>query len=138
MQAIAGIIVAVSCFGAAYAAQMVFPVQPIADADLLLTQSTVGTVNFLDKESLQEKAKTPRELIRMYRGRAANLADVLELVTGKTTVEEAYRDLLEKPDPTPEDKFLIQAAQTNYGLKAPPKDESPLAVSPDVMPTGSQ
>ena len=137
MQAVAGVIVAVSCFGAAYAAQMVFPVTPIAEADLLLNQSTVGTVNLLDKESLKEKAKTPRELIRMYLGKAANLADVLELVTGKSTVEEAYQDLLAKPDPSPEDKFLIRAAQTNYGLKAPPKDESPPVASPALPPTGS-
>ncbi len=137
MQAIAGIIVAVSCFGAAYAAHMVFPTKPVDEADLLLTQSTVGTVNLLDKDSLQQKAKTPRELIRLYLGRAANLADVLELVTGKSTVNEAYADLIAKPDPTPEDKFLIQATQTNYGVAAPPKDENPQGPSPVIPPQGS-
>ena len=133
MQAVGGVIVAVSCFGAAYAAHMVFPTKPVDEADLLLTQSTMGTVNLLDKDSLQQKAKTPRELIRLYLGRAANLADVLELVTGKSTVNEAYADLVAKPAPTPEDKFLIQATQTNYGLAAPPKDENlpaPLPVTP--------
>jgi hypothetical protein len=47
MQAVIGSIVAVSAFGAAYAAQIMFPIEPIADADLLLSQSTIGTVNIL-------------------------------------------------------------------------------------------
>lgn len=144
MQAVSGVLVAVSCFGAAYLAHMLFPVQPIGDADLLLTQSTLGTVNVLDKESIQQRAKTPREMIKLYIGRSANLGDILEILTGELTVEDAYKALREKQDPTPEEKYLIRSAEQNYGFKPPVSTPSPVvdtpstpaSSSPKVLPSG--
>jgi hypothetical protein len=133
MQAVSGVLVAVSCFGAAYLAHMLFPVQPIGDADLLLTQSTLGTVNVLDKESIQQRAKTPREMIKLYIGRSANLGDILELLTGELTVEDAYKALREKQDPTPEEKYLIRAAEQNYGFKPPVSTPSPVVNTPSPV-----
>ncbi len=113
MQAVIGTIVAVSSFGAAYAAHMIFPVKAIDDADILLAQSTVGTVNVLSKDSLQAQAKTPREMIDLYLQRKANLEDVIELVTGKSTIPEAYAELQKMP-PTPETVFLMKVTQKYY------------------------
>jgi hypothetical protein len=115
MQAVIGSIVAVSAFGAAYAAHVIFPIQPIADADLLLNQSTVGTVNILNKDSLKQMAPTPRDMITLYLDKRANLEDVLDLVTGKPTAKEAY-DFLKTQEPTIENKFLIKACETHYGF----------------------
>ena len=113
MQAIVGSIVAISSFAAAYAAHMFFPVKPIDEADILLAQSTVGTVNILSKDSLEAQAKTPRELIDFYLKRKANLEDVIELVTGKSTIPEAFAELQKMP-PTPETVFLMKVTQKNY------------------------
>ncbi len=113
MQAVIGTIVAVSSFGAAYAAHMIFPVKPIDDADILVAQSTVGTVNILNKDSLQAQAKTPRELIELYLQRKANLEDVIEIVTGKSTIPEAFAELQKMPS-TPETVFLMKVTQKNY------------------------
>ena len=113
MQAVIGSIMAVSAFGAAYMAHMIFPVKPIDDADILLAQSTVGTVNLLSKDTLQSQAKTPRELIDLYLQRKANLEDVIELVTGKSTIPEAYAELQKMP-PTPETVFLMKVTQKYY------------------------
>jgi hypothetical protein len=115
MQAVIGSIVAVSAFGAAYAANMVFPVQAIPDEELLLNQSTAGTVNILSKESLKQIAPTPRDMITIYLGKQANLEDVLEIITGKNTAKEAY-EFLKTQEPTPENKFLIKASEKHYGF----------------------
>lgn len=115
MQAIIGTIMAVSSFGAAYATQLMFPVKPVGEADILLSQTTIGTVNMLDKETLQERARTPRELISFYLKRQANLADVIEIVTGKSSINEAYAKL-KTMDSTPEIQFLIKATEKNYSM----------------------
>jgi threonine dehydrogenase-like Zn-dependent dehydrogenase len=115
MQAVIGSIVAVSAFGAAYAANIMFPIEPIADADLLLNQSTMGTVNFLSKDSLKQMAPTPRDMITLYLDKRANLEDILDLITGKPTAKEAY-DFLKTQEPTVENKFLIKACETHYGF----------------------
>lgn len=115
MQAIIGAIMAVSSFGAAYATQLIFPVKPIGEADLLLSQTTIGTVNILNKDSLQEQAKTPRELISFYLKRQANLEDVIEIVTGKSSITESYAQL-KTMDQTPEIQFLIKATEKNYNM----------------------
>jgi hypothetical protein len=117
MQAVIGSIIAVSAFGAAYGAQIIFPVQPIADADLLLNQSTIGTVNILSKESLKQLASTPREMIDLYLKKQANLEDVLELITSKTTVKEAY-EFLKTQEASVENTFLINACEKHYGLSS--------------------
>lgn len=115
MQAIIGTIMAVSSFGAAYATQLMFPVKPVGEADILLSQTTIGTVNMLDKETLEERARTPRELISFYLKRQANLADVIEIVTGKSSINEAYAKL-KTMDSTPEIQFLIKATEKNYSM----------------------
>lgn len=116
MQAILGSIVAISSFGVSYIAQLIFPVTPVTESDLLLSQSTIGTVNIYSKEELQQQHKTPRELIDIYMQRKANLQDVIEVVTGKSTLSEAYVQL-GLMEQTPEIQFLIKAAQTNYNMK---------------------
>lgn len=123
MQAILGSVVAISSFGAAYAAHMIFPVKPIDEADILLAQSTVGTVNILNKDSLESKAKTPRELIDLYLQRKANLEDVIEIVTGKPSIPEAHAALKTMP-PTPETAFLIRATEKNYAALLAPSEPS--------------
>jgi hypothetical protein len=117
MQAVIGAIISVSAFGAAYAAQLIFPVQPIAEADMLLSQTTIGTVNILNKEDLQ--TKEPRELIDLYLKRKANLGDIIEIVTGKTGLKESYAQL-QLMDKTPEIQFLTKATEKNYDI-APPE-----------------
>lgn len=117
MQALLGSVVAVACFGAAYAAHSVFPVQPIKDAEILLSQSTLGTINVYNRDTLQREAKTTPELIKLYLARKANLEDVLEIVTKKSTIKEAY-NALRAQEQTPETIFLIKAAEQNYGVKA--------------------
>lgn len=137
MQAILGTVVAISGFGAAYAAHSLFPSEPISDGDVLLSQTTIGTVNILNKESLKQEGSTPREWIQLYLARKANLEDVLELVTGKTTVKTAYA-ALKTMEPSPEVRFLLKATETNYGLKeAAPTDERPTAAAPAVSTRGS-
>lgn len=111
-------IVALSCFGAAYGAHVLFPVQPIDDADIVLNQSTIGTVNLLNKEEIRKQSQTPRDMIKLYLARKANLADILELVTEKTSIEDAV-SALRAGEQTPEATFLIKAAETNYGVKKP-------------------
>ena len=115
MQTVIGSIIAVSAFGAAYAAHTMFPVQPIADGDLLLNQSTIGTVNILSKESLKQVASSPREMIDLYLKKQANLEDILELISGKSTVKEAY-ELLKSQESSVESLFLIKAYETHYGF----------------------
>lgn len=115
MQAVIGSIIAVSSFGAAYAAHAMFPIEPIGDADLLLNQSTMGTVNFFNKESLKIQAPTPRDMITLYLNKQANLEDILDLITGKSTAKEAY-DYLKTQEPTSEHKFLMKACETHYGF----------------------
>ncbi len=115
MQAVIGSIVAISSFGAAYAANIMFPIEPIADADLLLSQSTTGTVNILNKDSLKQVAPTPREMIDLYLKKQANLEDILDIITGKPTAKEAF-DFLKTQEPTTENKFLIKACETHYGF----------------------
>ena len=126
MQAVIGTVMAISAFGAAYAAQTIFPVQPIASADLLLSQSTIGTVNIFNKEELQSGDKTPRQLIEIYLQRKANLEDVIEIITGKTTINESYNQL-KIMEQTPEILFLIKATESNYNIKP---EEEPKVFSP--------
>jgi hypothetical protein len=127
MQALLGSVVAVSCFGAAYAAHIVFPVQTIKDGQLLLSQSTLGTINIYNRDTLQREAKTTPELIKLYLARKANLEDVLEIVTKKSTIKDAY-NALRAQEQTPETVFLIKAAEQNYGVKAEePTDENQAA-----------
>lgn len=116
MQAILGTIVAVSSFGAAYAAHAVFPVEPISEEQLLINQSTAGTINILSKESLKQLASSPKEMIDIYLKKQANLEDILEILTGKTTILDAY-EFLKLQEPTYENKFLIKACETHYGFK---------------------
>ena len=116
MQAIIGTIVAVSSFGAAYAAHVIFPVEPISDENLLMNQSTSGTVNILSKESLKQLASSPKEMIDLYLKKQANLEDILELITTKTTVLDAY-EFLKLQENTVENNFLIKACETHYGFK---------------------
>ncbi len=115
MQAVIGSIVAVSAFGAAYAANVMFPIQPIADADLLLNQSTMGTVNIFSKDSLKQIAPTPREMIDLYLKKQANLEDILDIITSKPNAKDAY-EFLKTQEPTVENKFLIKACETHYGF----------------------
>jgi hypothetical protein len=137
MQALLGTVVAVTCFGAAYAAHVVFPSEPPSEESVLLSQSTIGTVNLLNKESLRQAGSTPKDWIALYLARKANLEDVLELVTGKTTVKAAYATLKTLP-PSAETRFLIKAAEDNYAAKADaPKDERQVAASPAVSRRGS-
>ena len=127
MQALLGSVVAVACFGAAYAAHSVFPVEPVKDDDLLLSQSTLGTINVYNRDTLQHEAKTTPELIKLYLARKANLEDVLEIVTKKSTIKDAY-NALRAQEQTAETKFLIKAAEQNYGVKAEqPTDENQAA-----------
>ena len=126
MQAILGSVMAVSSFGAAYAAHMIFPVKPIDEADVLLAQTTVGTVNVLNRETLESRSRTPRELIELYLQRKANLEDVIEIVTGKNTIPEAYAGLQRMP-PSPEILFLIRATENNYGALLNPAPSAPPA-----------
>lgn len=135
MQAILGSVMAVSAFGAAYAAHMIFPVKPIDEADVLLAQTTVGTVNILNRDSLELKAKTPRELIEIYLQRKANLEDVIEIITGKNTIPEAHAALQRMP-PSPEILFLIRATENNYGsLLSSPSNPGPEPAPPAPPPT---
>lgn len=126
MQAILGSVMAVSSFGAAYAAHMIFPVKPIDEADVLLAQTTVGTVNVLNRETLELRSRTPRELIELYLQRKANLEDVIEIITGKNTIPEAYAALQRMP-PSPEILFLIRATENNYGALLNPAPSAPPA-----------
>jgi hypothetical protein len=120
MQAILGSLVAVSSFGVAYAAQLMFPVKPIQEADILLSQSTIGTVNILSKDELQSQQKTPRELIELYMSRKANLQDIIEIVSGKTGIRESY-DQLKRLEQTPEIIFLVKSTERNYNITPEPE-----------------
>ena len=131
MQSLLGGIVAVSCFGVAYAAHSIFPVKPIEEADMLLSQTTLGTVNVFSRDSLEKQAKTPKELIQYYLDGTANLEDVLILVTGKPTVTDAYAALQQNPT-TAENKFLIRAAETHYHLSPAPSAPTPSAPAPSA------
>ena len=128
MQSLLGGIVAVSCFGVAYAMHSIFPVKPIEEADMLLSQTTMGTVNVYSRDSLEKQAKGPKELIKYYLDGTANLEDVLVLVTGKSTVTDAYSALQQNPT-TAESKFLIRAAETHYHL-SPPEPSAAFDVDP--------
>jgi hypothetical protein len=134
MQAVIGAVVAVSSFGAAYAAHMVFPVKPIDEADLLLSQSTIGTVNILNKEELERKKRTPRQLIQLYLDRKANLEDVIEIVTGKSSIKEAYSHL-QSMEQTAEIKFLIKATEKNYNVVDKAESQESVHVAPPA-PSG--
>jgi hypothetical protein len=113
MQSIIGVATAVCSFGAAYGAHCIFPTKPIAEGDILLSQSTIGTFNFLTRESLEKTAKKPRDLIDLYLKRKANLEDVVEIITGKNSIPEA-RAVLETAERTPENLFLLKAIKENY------------------------
>ncbi len=126
MQAILGSLVAVSSFGVAYAAQLMFPVKPIQEADILLSQSTIGTVNILSKDELQSQQKTPRELITLYMNRKANLQDIIEIVSGKTGIRESYAQL-KTMQQTPEIIFLIKSTERNYNITPEPESVKPSA-----------
>lgn len=138
MQSVIGGVMAISAFGAAYVANLVFPVKPIEEADLLLSQSTIGTVNIFNKEELERDKKTPRQLIEIYLQRKANLEDVIEIITGKSSIQEAYAKLLQMNE-TPEIKFLIRATERNYNMgdneKPQPNAGMPLSSSvPSASP----
>lgn len=128
---------AVSSFGAAYATQLIFPVKPVGEADLLLSQTTIGTVNILNKETLEEKAKTPRELISFYLKRQANLADVIEIVTGKSSINAGY-EKLKTMESTPEIQFLIKATEKNYNMgdNAEPPQQS-VGIGTPITPSSA-
>jgi len=126
MQAILGSLIAVSSFGAAYAAQLMFPVKPIQEADILLSQSTIGTVNILSKDELLSQQKTPRELIEIYMNRKANLQDIIEIVSGKTGIRESY-DQLKKLEQTPEIIFLVKSTERNYNISPDETVQPPTA-----------
>ena len=126
MQAILGSLVAVSSFGVAYAAQLMFPVKPIQEADILLSQSTIGTVNILSKDELQSQQKTPRELIELYMSRKANLQDIIEIVSGKTGIRESYAQL-KTMEQTPEIIFLVKSTERNYNITPEPETPPPSA-----------
>ena len=116
MQAILGTVVAVSSFGVAYAAHIMFPVQPIPDRDMLLSQSTAGTLNFIQKNDLLPR--TTRQLINLYLNKNANLQDVIESITDTSNINDAYSALLEMP-PTIEKTFLIKAVHSHYPELSP-------------------
>ena len=116
MQAILGTVVAVSSFGVAYAAHIMFPVQPIPDRDMLLSRSTVGTLNFIQKNDLLPR--TTRQLINLYLNKNANLQDVIESITDTSNINDAYSALLEMP-PTIEKTFLIKAVHSHYPELSP-------------------
>lgn len=126
MQAILGSLIAVSSFGAAYAAQLMFPVKPIQEADILLSQSTIGTVNILSKDELLSQQKTPRELIEIYMNRKANLQDIIEIVSGKTGIRESY-DQLKRLEQTPEIIFLVKSTERNYNISPDETVQPPTA-----------
>ena len=111
MQAILGTVVAVSSFGVAYAAHIMFPVQPIPDRDMLLSRSTAGTLNFIQKNDLLPR--TTRHLINLYLNKTANLQDIIEAITDTSNINDAYSELLEMP-PTIEKTFLIKAVHSHY------------------------
>jgi len=136
MQAIIGAIMAVSSFGAAYATHLIFPVKPVGEADLLLSQTTIGTVNILNKETLEERAKTPRELISFYLKRQANLADVIEIVTGKSSINDGYVKL-KSMDQTPEIQFLIKATERNYSMGENSEPQQSVGVGTSIDSTPS-
>ena len=78
---------------------------------------------------------TPRKLIDLYLKKQANLEDVIEIITGKSSVQESYDELL-RMEQTPETKFLLNV--TKYYYKGVlPKDETPIAIQPDSLPQGS-
>jgi len=107
-----------------------FPTSSIADADLLMSQSTVGTLNIINKEALLKANHTPRQLIDLYLKKQANLEDVIEIVTGKSSVQDSYEALL-RMEQTPETKFLLNV--TKYYYKAIlPKDETQTATQSAV------
>lgn len=63
-------------------------------------------------------------MIDLYLARKANLEDILELITGKSSINDAY-DELKRREKTAEHMFLIRAAEQNYGVKsAEPTDEN--------------
>jgi len=132
MQAVVGCISAICCFGAAYGAHTIFPTEPITESDALLSQSTLATNNTLSKEALKTVGKTPRELIDLYMKGQATLEDTAQLITGKSTLQDAVR-ALETAEKTPENQFLLQAVQSRYKAFAP-KDERPSEASPAAVP----
>jgi GTP-binding protein EngB required for normal cell division len=65
---------------------------------------------------------TPRKLIDLYLKNQANLEDVIEIITGKSSVQDSYAELL-RMEQTPEIKFLLNV--TKYYYKSIlPKDET--------------
>lgn len=135
MEAVLGSVSAICCFGVAYMTNSFFPMTSISDADILMTQSTVGTLNIINKEALLKSNNTPRQLIDLYLKKQANLEDVIEVVTGKSSVQDSY-DALLRMEQTPETKFLLNV--TKYYYKAVlPKDETQTATQSDVLPQGS-
>uniref|UniRef100_A0A6C0I5R3 Uncharacterized protein n=1 Tax=viral metagenome TaxID=1070528 RepID=A0A6C0I5R3_9ZZZZ len=119
MQYAVGVGTAVCCFAAAYGAHMVFPTKPIAEGDILLSQSTLNTLNFLPIEKLREMKLTPRKLCQLYLDKRANLADVLMIVTNKSTFDEALK-FLQTQTQTPENMFLMRAVHDHYPTKELP------------------
>jgi hypothetical protein len=134
MEAILGSVSAICCFGVAYMTQSFFPVRSITDADMILNQSTVGTLNIINKEALIKLKNTPRQLIDLYLKKQANLEDIIEIITGKSSVQDSY-DALLRMEQTPETKFLLNV--TKYYYKAIlPKDETLNATQSAVLPQG--
>jgi hypothetical protein len=120
MQYVVGVGTAVCCFAAAYGAHMIFPTKPIAEGDILLSQSTGDTLNFLPIEKLKEMKLTPRKLCQLYLDKRANLADVLMIVTNKSTFDEALKFIQTEPR-TPENIFLMKAVHDHYPTKELPE-----------------
>ena len=116
MQYAAGIGSAVCCFAAAYGAHMIFPTKPIAEGDILLSQSTINTLNFIPIDKLREMKLPPRKLCQLYLDKKANLADVLMIVTNKPDFDSALTFLQTQPQ-SPENMFLLKAVHDNYPEK---------------------
>jgi hypothetical protein len=132
MQYAIGVGSAVCCFGAAYAAHMIFPTKPIAEGDILLSQSTMGTLNFLPLETLKKMKLTPRKLIDLYIEKRANLADVLMIVSKTSSIDEAIK-VIQAGEKTPENLFLTKAIQDHYPTVAP-EPAPPVVEAPPAPP----
>lgn len=131
MEAVLGTVSAVCCFGVAYATHSFFPTSPILDADILLTQSTLGTINTIKKDDLIKLNHSPKQLIDLYLKKQANLEDVIEIVTGKSSVQDAYDALLHM-EQTPETAFLVKATK-DYYIEVLPKDEAQNGTQSSVL-----
>jgi GTP-binding protein EngB required for normal cell division len=92
----------------------------------------VGTLNIINKEGLIKMNNTPRKLIDLYLKKQANLEDVIEIITGKSSVQDSYAELL-RMEQTPETKFLLNV--TKYYYKGVlPKDETQSATQSVALP----